>query len=164
MIVPIIIIVTSFIVSFDRGALFIGNHTFFLLFIFKCIFKVPDAPIWLLSKNRPDDALKALQWLRGWVAPPSVAAEFEQLKKYKESSYACNMCIKINETCKHPPPSFSVKLSSLLRKEALQPLFLVVFMFFIGQFTGLDAMRTYLVQIMYAYNVPLDPKWATVSK
>lgn len=156
-IVPITVIIMAFIVS---------NFSSFrcpcpMSNIRLCILQVPDAPIWLLSKNRPNDAMEALQWLRGWVPPSAVRAEFEQLKKYKESSHACDLCSRQKKLCPHPSPTFAEKISALFRKEALYPLFLVVFMFFIAQFTGLDAMRTYLVQIMVAYGVPLDPKWAT---
>lgn len=125
--------------------------------------QVPDAPIWLLSRNRPEAALKALQWLRGWVAPSAVQNEFEQLQKYKDRSHACNECTKQDTPCAHSTPTISKQISSLFRREALHPLIMVVFMFFIAQFTGLDAMRIYLVQIMVAYGVPFDPNWAIVS-
>lgn len=35
-------------------------------------------------------------------------------------------------------------------------------MFLIAQFSGLYAMRPYLVQIMIAYGVPFDANWVTV--
>jgi hypothetical protein len=35
--------------------------------------------------------------------------------------------------------------------------------FAIGQFSGLPAMRPYLVQIFQAFGFPVDPSWATVA-
>lgn len=47
---------------------------------------MPDSPIWLLSKGRKEEALKALRWLRGWVPEDKVKAEFEELCQYTQMS------------------------------------------------------------------------------
>jgi hypothetical protein len=51
----------------------------------------------------------------------------------------------------------------LLRKRTLKPFVLVIVYFAIGQFSGLPAMRPYLVQIFQAFGFPVDPSWATVA-
>lgn len=49
------------------------------------IFQVPETPIWLLSRGRRDDAVKALCWLRGWVEPDQVQSEFDEIVRYSKT-------------------------------------------------------------------------------
>lgn len=46
---------------------------------------MPETPIWLLSRGRRDDAVKALCWLRGWVEPDQVQSEFEEIVRYSKT-------------------------------------------------------------------------------
>lgn len=124
---------------------------------------MPETPLWLLSKDRSNDALKSLQWLRGWVAPKAVEQEFQSLVEYNKRSDSCNECIKKNLECHHPKPTIIDKIKELSRKRTLKPFLLVMTLFFLSQFSGIAAMRPYTVQIMKAYNVPIDANWATVS-
>uniref|UniRef100_A0AAG5D5T8 Major facilitator superfamily (MFS) profile domain-containing protein n=1 Tax=Anopheles atroparvus TaxID=41427 RepID=A0AAG5D5T8_ANOAO len=125
---------------------------------------VPETPMWLLSKDRADDALKSLQWLRGWVSPKAVEEEFQEMKRYSLNSAKCAICVKTSvSTCQHPPLTEWMKLKELTRKRNLRPFVLVMLFFVFGQLSGLTGMRPYLVQIFQAYGVPLDANWATVS-
>lgn len=107
--------------------------------------------------------MKSLQWLRGWVSPKAVQKEFEDIKRYNEYSNACAACVKAEQKCLHPPPNVKQKLQELLRKRTLKPFLLLIIAFFIGQFSGMHAMRPYKVQILKAYGTPINPNWATVS-
>lgn len=125
---------------------------------------VPETPMWLLSKNRKEDAQKSLQWLRGWVSPTAVEKEFQEMQRYNKNAAQCTPCQKSqNSKCDHPPPSEWMKLKELMRKRNLRPFALVMLLFAFGQLSGLTGMRPYLVQIFQAYGVPLDANWATVS-
>lgn len=104
-----------------------------------------------------------MQWLRGWVAPKAVEEELQSLIQYNKRSNSCNECIKKNLDCHHPKPTVLDKIKELSRKRTLKPFFLVISLFFLAQFTGIQAMRPFTVQIMKAYNVPIDANWATVS-
>uniref|UniRef100_U5EU35 Putative transmembrane transport n=1 Tax=Corethrella appendiculata TaxID=1370023 RepID=U5EU35_9DIPT len=125
---------------------------------------VPETPLWLLSRNRTDEALKSLQWLRGWVSPTAVDKEFKEMQRYNENSSKCILCqkSKVPVKCNHPPPSEFQKFKELLRKRTMKPFILVMVYFGFCQFSGLPAMRPFLVQIFQAYNLPIDASWATV--
>lgn len=115
-----------------------------------------------MSKNQTERAEKALQWLRGWVPKANVANEFQALQRYSERSKACNTCIKQDKICTHPPPTVADKMAELKRKRTLKPFFIVMSLFFLAQFTGVQAMRPYIVQILKAYNTPIESDRATV--
>lgn len=40
---------------------------------------VPESPVWLIREQRFREAVKSLQWLRGWVPEHMIEAEFNQL-------------------------------------------------------------------------------------
>lgn len=124
--------------------------------------QIPETPLWLLSKKRDADALRSLQWLRGWVSPRAVEREFRDIKRYSENSNACIACQKASVPCPHPPPTLRDKCQELLRKRTLRPFGLLVVCFLVTQFSGMASMRAYMVQIFAAYSMPISPNWATV--
>ncbi|GAB0097348.1 facilitated trehalose transporter Tret1 [Sergentomyia squamirostris] len=124
---------------------------------------VPETPIWLLSRGREKQAMKSLQWLRGWVEAEAVQEEFLELQRYSINSNRCNPCQKIDQPCNHPPPTLIEKMKELIRKRTLKPMFIVTMFFLICQFSGLSGMRPYLVQIFQAYGIPVNPNWATAT-
>lgn len=124
---------------------------------------VPETPFWLMAKNRKEDALKSLMWLRGWVSDPKhVEKEFKEIQRYSEDSNRCVSCQKLETKCEHTSSSVKELAKELLRKRTLKPFTLVMTMFLFCQFSGLSAMRPYFVQIFQAYSVPIDASWATV--
>lgn len=126
---------------------------------------MPESPHWLLMRHRSDDALKALQWLRGWVSPQMVDQEFRELQRYHKQSNACVSCVtQQGILCAHLNSTFSEICGDLLRKRVVKPTLMVLLISIFAQFAGLGAMRPYLVLTLKAYGVPIDPHWAAVSK
>lgn len=118
--------------------------------------------MWLLSKHRDSEALKSLQWLRGWVSPAAIDKEFTEIKCYSEYSSKCSKCLKDELKCCHPQPAFLERVKELYRKRIIKPFILVIMLFFFGQFCGASVMRPYLVQIFQVYEVPIGPQYGTV--
>lgn len=111
--------------------------------------------MWLLSKNRVDDAEKALRWLRGWVPKESIAQELQELQRYSERYKSCNLCVKQNQKCSHPLPTTVQKLQELKRKQTMKPFIIVMSLFVIAAFSG--AWYPFVVQIFKAYESPIAP-------
>lgn len=94
----------------------------------------------------------------------NVANEFEKLQRYSERSKSCNSCVKQNQICSHQEKiTIKGKMAELMRKRTLKPFGIVMCLFFLAQFTGIAAMRPYIVQIFKAYQTPIEADRATVS-
>lgn len=163
LIVPIVTMVAVCFVSAIRSTLFSKRFVLTVFFFFLFFNKIPETPLWLLSKGRHEDALKSLQWLRGWVSPKAVEKEFAEIVRYNEYSKACAECVKAEQKCTHPPPTTIQKLQELIRKRTLKPFAVLLIVFFIAQFSGMHAMRPYIVLILNTYGTPISPNWATVA-
>lgn len=122
-----------------------------------CFVQVPETPMWLLSKNRTADAEKSLQWLRGWVPKSTVSHELKQLERYSERSKSCADCIKQSAKCPHPLPTILEKLCELKRIDTVKPFCVVMLLFAISSFAGMQAMTPFIVQITKAYETPIAP-------
>ena len=48
--------------------------------------QIPNSPIWLLSRGRRGEAVKALAWFRGWAREADVLEEFADLERYVKTS------------------------------------------------------------------------------
>lgn len=126
------------------------------------VFQMPETPLWLLSRNRQEEALKSLQWLRGWVDSKAVQNEFNDLQRCRISAQICYQCEKQNKVCEHPPPTIRDKVRDLFRRRTLRPFVLIASLFFFAAFCGMSPYRPYIVQILYFYKSPIDPNQVVV--
>lgn len=113
--------------------------------------------MWLLSKNRPNDALKSLQWLRGWVPAKNVEKEFGEMQRYNVYSNSCGSCQKTKSVCDHPAPSFIQKLQELVRKRNLKPFLLTLSCFAFSQLFGLGLSMKFIIFVVINANFSTHP-------
>lgn len=124
--------------------------------------QVPESPSWLLSKGHRHEALRSLQWLRGWASPKTVQQEFVELQIYSSKSNACVTCAKLMLRCKHPKPTFCDKIKELKRRQNILPLILVVGLQCLNEFNGPHVMRPYMIQVLNALGTPIQANLVTV--
>lgn len=123
---------------------------------------MPESPAWLVSRNRPKDAQKALQWLRGCVSPQTVHDEFTELQKFSQKSQACPSCAKQSLKCYHTKPTFCDKLKDIMRKRNLKPCLFMFCLQFFNEFCGFAVWQPYIVQVINALGTPIDANLTTV--
>lgn len=123
---------------------------------------VPESPIWLIREHRFLEAVKSLQWLRGWVPEHMIEAEFNQLYDELITQKA------IEEAADRGPtsPTLCSRLKRRLRmwrkRTFLAPFLLVSFTFFTGHFSGKTPLQTYAVQIFHTLKAPMNKYHATI--
>ncbi|KAH8417184.1 hypothetical protein KR222_005930, partial [Zaprionus bogoriensis] len=122
---------------------------------------VPESPIWLIREQRFREAVKSLQWLRGWVPEHMVEAEFNQLydelitQKAIEEAAEGGAGGQQRGTLKH-------RLRMWRKRTFLAPFLLVSFTFFTGHFSGKTPLQTYAVQIFHTLKAPMNKYHATI--
>lgn len=124
--------------------------------------QIPESPIWLMTKNRDDRALSSLKWLRGWRIDERVEEEYSDMQRYKEFVDACAACKKEKIRCTHPPPTMAQNLKELAKKKTIKPFLIFTICGFFAYTCGSHHLQSYFVQIMNAYQSPIDPNQATV--
>lgn len=98
------------------------------------------------AKGRLKNAEDALCWLRGWVGPGEVKAEFDII------------CQEI-----HKPAESREKIWRDFSKSTFyMPFLLVTWAFFVGSFGGTITMQTFAVVVFERLNAPIDQYTAAV--
>lgn len=122
---------------------------------------VPESPVWLIREQRFREAVKSLQWLRGWVPEHKIEAEFNQLYDELITQKAIEMAAD-----GAPPPGQRRTLAQRFRmwrkRSFLVPFMLVSFTFFTGHFSGKTPLQTYAVQIFHTLKAPMNKYHATI--
>lgn len=119
---------------------------------------IPESPVWLISRHKYPEGVKALQWLRGWVPEHMVEGEFNSLydqlitKPAKEEAEE-----KVDKMTK------TQQFLHMFKKQTFwMPFLLVTLTFFIGHFSGKTTLQTYAVQIFHTLKAPINKYHATI--
>lgn len=119
--------------------------------------QIPETPNWLLLKDRPNEALKSLQWLRGWVKTELVQEEFTNLKNHNVVTTICTLCTDHSTPCQHSNMSkFYDQIKELKQMHILKPFILVTALNFFLEFNIINVWRSYIVQVVNAFGIPCD--------
>lgn len=122
---------------------------------------IPESPVWLIREKRFINAIKALQWLRGWVPGHKVETEFKQLydelivQKSDRNAADSKQAPSLGQSLKK-------KLHMWQKRSFVAPFLLVLLTFFICHFSGKTPLRTYAVVIFDTLRTPLDKYHATI--
>lgn len=152
--------------TFLAGSLMLWRHValicmFVPLVALVLICFVPETPYWLLTRNRNDEAMKSLQWLRGWVSPPYVKTEYTELREFVTQSMACAVCKREHIECSHYA-GFWTRSLDIRQANTMRPLCVVIVSFVLSHCCYMTAMRPYLVQIVTVYRIPVSPSYYMV--
>ncbi|CAH2238742.1 jg27666 [Pararge aegeria aegeria] len=111
--------------------------------IISCIFPIlsvillsliPESPTWLISKGQIEDGVKAFTWLRGYDEEAKI-----ELKAIIDKRKAAD-----NE----PIQTLREKIRSLQSPELIKPLFIMIVFFITCQFSGVNAIAFYSIEII----------------
>ncbi|EDV93542.1 facilitated trehalose transporter Tret1 isoform X2 [Drosophila grimshawi] len=127
---------------------------------------VPESPIWLIREQRFLEAVKSLQWLRGWVPEHMIEEEFNKLYDELITQKAIEEAAEDVGIDAAAATGLRYKLSKRFRmwrkRTFLAPFLLVSFTFFTGHFSGKTPLQTYAVQIFHTLKAPMNKYHATI--
>lgn len=95
---------------------------------------VPESPTWLIAKGKTEDGVKAFGWLRGFSAEAN-----EELKTIVDKQKAADL---------EPKMKMKEKLSLMKSPELLKPLVIMIVFFVTAQFSGVNAVAFYSIEIV----------------
>lgn len=114
------------------------------VFICTILLLVPESPIWLLTRHRVEEAKTAFLWLRGHHEDS--LTELECLVKKHEK-------LKKEDDADNVGSDLLAKLKVNINKpEFLRPLGIILFFFFVMQFSGVNSVAFYTVSLMKSIN------------
>ncbi|XP_014241814.1 facilitated trehalose transporter Tret1-like [Cimex lectularius] len=110
-------------------------------------FLLPESPSWLMSAGREEDCKAALEKLRG----PTCDVEYE-----------ASQLVSFAHQHNIHKPTLKETLKGLVHPSAYKPFFILAFYFLIYQFSGVNPITFYAVQIFQDSGASIDKNVATV--
>ncbi|XP_037821378.1 facilitated trehalose transporter Tret1 isoform X2 [Lucilia sericata] len=123
---------------------------------------VPESPHWLIREKRFREAIKALQWLRGWVSEQHIEEEFNRLYDELITQPALEEQAEEVRMQATGGKTFFRRFRMFRKRSFLVPFLLVAFTFFVGHFSGKTSLQTYAVQIFHTLKAPINKYHATI--
>ncbi|XP_065355023.1 facilitated trehalose transporter Tret1 [Calliphora vicina] len=123
---------------------------------------VPESPTWLIREQRFREAIKALQWLRGWVSEQHIEEEFNRLYDELITQPALEEQAEQVRQQEAGGKTFFTRFRMFKKRSFLVPFLLVAFTFFVGHFSGKTSLQTYAVQIFHTLKAPINKYHATI--
>lgn len=111
---------------------------------------IPETPIWLTIKNKPEEARKSLAWLRGWTKTENVEEEFNELWSQTRA-----------ESEQKESKTLYESVVLFKKKEIYKPMALIVYSYVLVQFSGSGCITTYAVKIFASLKAPINEFYVT---
>lgn len=113
--------------------------------IFAAIFVfMPESPLYWVSKDRTDDAVKSLKWLRG--KQYDYSEELTELQSEHERNMSMNVSV----------------IAALSRRATVKALYITIGLMFFLQLSGINIVIFYTGSIFESANTGIDPELATI--
>ncbi|XP_073993665.1 facilitated trehalose transporter Tret1-like isoform X3 [Rhodnius prolixus] len=109
---------------------------------------IPESPSWLMSAGREEDSLKSLKKLRGRNC--DIQGEVDKLADFAKTHNV------------QKPSTVKDTIRALTRPSAIKPFFIIVLYFLIYQFSGVNPITFYAVQVFQESGATMDKYLATV--
>ena len=161
---------SGFSVMLVIGALLQWRITMYIMGAFPAIsiifvwWLVPESPVWLLMRNRKEDARKALMILRG--NPVVVDIEINAISANLEMQLGIeNGSEKHVEEHKRRWYESVVEIYHIFHDSSfLKPFAILIVIFCIGlEWGGFPAIAFYMVTLLQEADVPMDPYWGAAA-
>uniref|UniRef100_A0A336LQF3 Facilitated trehalose transporter Tret1 n=1 Tax=Culicoides sonorensis TaxID=179676 RepID=A0A336LQF3_CULSO len=107
-------------------------------------FFMPESPTYLVAKDREDDALKSLEWLRG--SRYDCQSELEELKTQRDTMRAMQTNLG----------------QALTRTASIRSAFIAIGLMFFQQMSGINAVIFYTTRIFTDSGSDIDPSLSTI--
>lgn len=114
-----------------------------------------------MTRDRNADAMKSLQWLRGWVSAAHVQTEYNELRQYVTKSMACGRCKRMSAPCLHTT-GFWTRSLEIVQPNTSRPMAIVAMCFMLSLSCNLSAVQPFLVQVLTVFRVPMDANYVSV--
>ncbi|XP_034252792.1 facilitated trehalose transporter Tret1-like isoform X2 [Thrips palmi] len=111
-----------------------------------CMFLIPETPRWYMSKGKPKEARKALQWLRG--SKTDISHEMGEIERVA------------NEAEKNAGDSS--QCSELFSRANIKPLLITIGLMFFQQMSGINAVIFYATKIFKDAGSTIEPSLCTI--
>uniref|UniRef100_A0A0K2TRV0 Major facilitator superfamily (MFS) profile domain-containing protein n=1 Tax=Lepeophtheirus salmonis TaxID=72036 RepID=A0A0K2TRV0_LEPSM len=135
----------------------IGISIIFPIFGIITMMTIPDSPVWLITKDRKQEAREALLWLRG----QHYSKVDEELKSIQSQYKEIMEKSRVNSEGK--PNSKVIKFFQMFKRpDVYKPLLIVMTLMVLQQFCGMSAITYYAIKILIIAKSSIDKYAATV--
>lgn len=139
------ILLANLLGTFLHWKLAAAISAIFPLVCYVGVYWLPESPTWLAARGRHAEATVAFQWYRG-CSPDAVKEMTDLLNKHAAG---------------RPKQSWAELWVEMRKASFLKPFFIMIFFFFVMQFSGVNAVAFYTVTILDDMGSGLDAFVAT---
>lgn len=111
-----------------------------------CMFLIPETPRWYMSKGKPKEARKALQWLRG--SKSDVSHEMSEIERVAAEA--------------EKNSSDSSRIGELFSRGNIKPVLITIGLMFFQQMSGINAVIFYTKKIFEDAGSTIEPALCTI--